>query len=258
MRRWNAVWMLAGCLAVRAEDGPRKAAPSYSVSSVVSSVTYTAALAPFTPVTIFGSDLSLSTAQWNPGEARLPTELAGVTVTVSGLRVPLFYVSERQINILLPGVLEEGDAPLRVIRLGVAGPEVILHIAAVAPALFRTGSDLAVATHADGSLITRDAAARPGELIVLYAAGLGLTRSELPVDGVPAVASEILRLRDFRVLLDGVAVDSSRVLYAGITPKSAGLYQVNLLLPENAGTDPEVRLAIGEQASTSGIRLPVR
>ena len=42
-----------------------------------------------------------------------------------------------------------------------------------APVLFSTDGRVA-ATHADGSLITLDAPARPGEVIVVYGAGLGM------------------------------------------------------------------------------------
>jgi uncharacterized protein (TIGR03437 family) len=259
MRRSIALSILAGCLALGAEEARKQAAPSYSVSSVVNSVSYSpAALAPYTPVTIFGTELSFSTAQITAGQSSLPVELAGVAVTVRGLRVPLFYVSETQINLLLPAGLEEGQAPVRVVRLGVSGPEVIVRIDGVAPSLFRTGLDLAIATHADGSLITREAAARASEVIVIYAAGLGPTATVPPERGVPAHASELVRLRDLRVLLDGTPVDPSLIRYAGLTPLSAGLYQVNLQLPERVGTDPEIRLSIGDQSSAAGIRLAVR
>jgi len=43
-----------------------------------------------------------------------------------------------------------------------------------APALFASEGQVA-ATHADGSLISAGAPARPGEIIVIYGAGLGQT-----------------------------------------------------------------------------------
>jgi uncharacterized protein (TIGR03437 family) len=151
-----------------------------------------------------------------------------------------------------------GASRLRVIRTGVAGPELKLPIAKVAPALFRFGDDFAIATHADGSLITPEAPARGGEIIVLYAIGLGQTAVDLPDRSIPQLASEIQQARDFRVSLAGEPVNANRVFYVGITPKSAGLYQVNVMLPEAVGIDPEIRISIGNESSAAGLKLPVR
>jgi uncharacterized protein (TIGR03437 family) len=48
------------------------------------------------------------------------------------------------------------------------------------------------------------------------------------------------------------------IQYAGLTPGWAGLYQINLIVPGNVGTDPEISVAIGDQASPAGLKLAVR
>jgi uncharacterized protein (TIGR03437 family) len=55
-----------------------------------------------------------------------------------------------------------------------------------------------------------------------------------------------------------VAVDPAAVLYAGVTPQSAGLYQINFVLPASAPVDPEVRITIGDTASQTGLKLALR
>jgi uncharacterized protein (TIGR03437 family) len=61
-----------------------------------------------------------------------------------------------------------------------------------------------------------------------------------------------------RVLLDGQPVPSENILYAGITPGYAGLYQVNLRLPEMMTKDnPELVVALGDQTSQSALILHV-
>ena len=35
------------------------------------------------------------------------------------------------------------------------------------------------------------------------------------------------------------------IKYAGLTPGSAGLYQINLEVPEGTGNDPEIRVTAG-------------
>jgi len=48
------------------------------------------------------------------------------------------------------------------------------------------------------------------------------------------------------------------VWYAGLTPGSAGLYQINLKLLDGVDGDVEIRAAAGDQMSTSGVKLPTQ
>ena len=45
-------------------------------------------------------------------------------------------------------------------------------------------------------------------------------------------------LASLKVSLNGTAVDPVRIKYAGVTPWSAGLYQINLVLPDGTGERP--------------------
>jgi uncharacterized protein (TIGR03437 family) len=65
-------------------------------------------------------------------------------------------------------------------------------------------------------------------------------------------------MNDFQVYLDGTPLDPSKVLYAGLTPGWPGLYQIDLVLPDDAGPNPEIRVAIGAQVSASGLKLAVK
>ena len=40
-------------------------------------------------------------------------------------------------------------------------------------------------------------------------------------------------------------MDPGLIKYAGLTPGSAGLYQINLYLPEGTGNDPEIGVTAG-------------
>jgi uncharacterized protein (TIGR03437 family) len=251
------VWAVSGLTPVALWG----AAPSYSAATIVNSGSFApGALAPNTLITIFGTDLSFSRAAANleaVSSGFLPTELAGVRVLVASTPAPLFYVDDKQINLLVPSYLRPGDTKLVVLRQSIAGPEVAITIGESAPALFRAG-DFAIATHADSSVITADSPAHPGEIVVIYATGLGAVTQELPINSAPQTALPIRRLADFRLLLDGVAVDPANIFYVGITPRSRGLYQINVALPESTGVDPEIRIAIADQSSPADLKLPVR
>jgi uncharacterized protein (TIGR03437 family) len=235
------------------------AAPSYSIAGIVSTGSY--APPPFAPnslITIFGSGLAIGPRGLTGSDIVgnvLPTELNSTRVYIDSFPVALLYVSETQINLLIPGKQALGKAEIQVVREGQRGPVVAVDIAAAAPALFQAGQ-YAIATHADNSVITAEKPARGGELIVVYAAGLGKAQT-MPANGeLPPYLSPLAAT--FRVTIGGVPVDPARILYAGLTPLSAGLYQVNFFLPDNSGVDPEVRLFVGDAGSPPEVKLAVR
>jgi uncharacterized protein (TIGR03437 family) len=255
LRAWLALAVLFGGIA-------RGAAPSYSVAGIVNTGNY--APGPFAPnaiLTIFGTSLARSAQAIAPSDIKdnqLPIELNYTQVFVENSATPLFYVSDGQINFLLPSKLLAGSARIRVVREGISGPEVLVTVGDAAPALFITASGYAIATHADNTtVVSPDAPAHAGETIVIWATGLGKTVTNPGTGEIPQYASQLANLAELKVLLDGVAVDPARVLYAGLTPGSAGLYQINVTLP-SSGSDPELRLTDGGQTTPNGVKLAIR
>ena len=255
-----AALVLQSCLWAQASKAPP---PSFSSDSIVNSGNQSAAsLAPNVIATIFGSNLAFSTAAVSYQDvviSEAPNTLAGVKVTVGGLPAPLYYVSPAQINFVIPSGLLPGVADLIVFREGLASPKVSINLLDTAPALFLApGRGSLAATHADGGVISDDAPARAGEIIVVYGTGLGLTEPR-QIDGeIPRSAARIARMDRLRVLLDGEALPAESVYYAGITPGYPGLYQINLRLPEQMiKQDPELLVALNDQVSQNELRLRV-
>lgn len=240
----------------------RGAAPSYSAAGIVSTASYAPApFAPNTLITIFGSGLADAARATAPGDMNgfiLPTLLVTTRVYVNGYETPLLYVSDTQINLLLPATVALEPALIRVVRNGFTGPEITLPIVAAAPALFVSPAGFAIATHADGSLIAPEKPAVPGETIVIYAAGLGKTANPPPDKEVPHSPTEIIARDSVRVTLNGVAVAPAAILYAGVAPLFGGLYQINTVLPQTAPADPELRIFVGDAGSQAGLKLPLR
>lgn len=257
--------LLSGCLALfaistaLADLSTVSTAPFYSAASIVHAATQTAeALAPNTIATIYGTNLSWTThavsfRDLNGGT--LPTSLDGVTVYANGIFCHLFFVSPGQINFLIPYDLVALSATIYVIRQGVGGPGVTIQLADTAPAFFEWNGNFAVAEHADGSLVSSSAPARAGEVIVLYAAGLGRTAPDVPSGHVVSVATSILYASQLQILLNGDPCPSSSIYYAGLTPGFAGLYQINLKLPDVLPPNPAIRMVIGTQSSPPSIQL---
>jgi len=178
----------------------------------------------------------------------LPTELAGVEVYVDDSPAGVLYVSESQINFIVPVNEIAGDVTVRVAREGVSGPEVTVTLVNAAPELFGDGTGYAIATHADGTLLTSASPAQGGEIVVIYATGMGATE---PNQAIPQSAAPVVGLASLSVSLDGVVLPSFRIKYAGATPLSAGLYQINLEIPQDTGTDPVIQVTMGTQSSAA-------
>jgi len=238
-------------------------APTYSGAGLVNSAdNQIGALAPNTIATLYGQNLAWGTRALTAsdiGGGILPTVLpnTGVFVTVGGVMATPYYVSPTQINFLVPICLLTGTVNLQVVVDGWAGPAIPVQLNAAAPALFQMDSQTAVATSATGAVLTSSAPAHPGDLVVLYATGLGQTDPTAVYRQLPKTAAPLARLADFSILLDGVPVDRSLIAYAGIAPGFAGLYQINVTLPAGTGPSPEIRIGLGDALSPAGIHLPV-
>ncbi len=244
------------------QNSATSTAVSYTAAGIVNSASNAPdALAPNTIATVYGTGLSYTTAAAfgvMPASGMLPTQLAGVQVYVNSTFVPLYYVSPTQINFLVPTELRPGETDFFTMHDSLKGPHVRVTVHDAAPGLFPWGPGMIASTHADGSVITKDHPAHPGETIVVYGTGLGRTRPELQTGLIEMVAAQILLLSEIKVMVAGTALDNRSIQYAGITPGIPGLYQVNLVLPKQLTPDPEIRLSIGAQVSPPGMRLPVR
>jgi uncharacterized protein (TIGR03437 family) len=158
----------------------------------------------------------------------------------------------------MPTTETPGPVKVRVVTEGITGPEITVTLVDAAPALFSLDGGYTIATDAAGKLLTADAPAHPRDTVVIYLTGLGRTSPNPAVGEVPAYAATMLALASLKVMLNGTPVDPSLIKYAGLTPSSAGLYQINLYLPDGTGEDPQIQVTAGNLAAQTGLKLPVR
>jgi uncharacterized protein (TIGR03437 family) len=251
-----AALVLAACLCAQDPN-----APNYTAAGIVNGASFTPGLAPNTIGSIFGTNLSWDTRALQAGDISggvLPTSLGNVEVYFEGWPAYLYYVSPLQINFLVPSTLLPGNFQFWVDRQGTHGPIVTVTLQSVAPAMFLTSPGTVVASHLDWSLVCSDAPAAAGEIVTLWATGLGDTDPELQ-DGVLAKGPQWLsQLSQFDVWINGAALDPSSILYAGVAPGNAGLYQINVRLPDPLPANPEIRVALGGALSPPGLILPAK
>ncbi len=237
--------------------------PQYTVDSVVNPVAGIAGkFAPNSFLTIYGDNLSYVTRAMGPDDLRagmLPTVLIGTGVRVLINHVPanVYYVSPHQVNVLIPAALASGPATVQLIDDALAGPAVNIVLDSVAPALFQLAGPAALAAHLDGTVVSSAEPAHRGEIVVLYATGLGPTIPPSPSGRLPDAAASISRLTEFQVWLNGSPVPRSNILYAGLSPPYAGLFQINLRIPDDAPVNPEIRCGFPDQMSQPGAVLSI-
>ena len=256
------IFFLSLCCSAPAQISGDSTAPHYTAAGIVNAATETATpLAPNTIGALYGTNLAYSTgtvAASDVAGGSLPIVLDGVAVWVNGIPCGLFYISPVQINFLVPYELIAGPATLIVARQGVAGPSVQIQLASASPGLFLIDARDVHATHLTGQQITPDFPAAAGEIVILYAEGLGRTAPDTSSNRLATAAAKLYYAAQFQLLLDGTPVAADAVLYAGLAPGFAGLYQINLRLPAGQSPNPEIRLEMGDQISPAGVYLPVQ
>jgi uncharacterized protein (TIGR03437 family) len=255
------VFFLAGTLLAQAPQNP---APLYVESSIVNAASHKVErLAPNTLVTLYGKHLALTTRGLLPDDVRdgvVPTALGGarVRVLVNRVEAPLLYVSPSQVNFLVPSTLTPGTAEILLSLDSRFGSAVNVILAEAAPALFQWDPEFIVATRADGSAISHEQPAVPGEVVILYATGLGRLKPQPESGQITRVAARLENMAGFRVEIEGVEAPAESVLYAGAAPGYPGLYQINVKLPDTISGNPLVRIAASGAWSQPGARLALK
>jgi hypothetical protein len=115
-------------------------------------------LAPNTWMTIKGNALSATMGTWTVTGSALPTHVNGVSVTINGVNVPVSFVSNGQVNFLVPAGTPAGNAPVELTNNSLTSASIQTSIAALCPGFFTYGVPIAgkqyvAAAHANGTLI---------------------------------------------------------------------------------------------------------
>ena len=112
----------------------RVGARAVSALAVVNAASFAARVSPGALATIFGYNLAGGAQE----QARTPwpRALAGVTVLVNGRPAPVVFVSDGQINFLVPADLVDGTADVAVTNAAGASAPLRVAVAPLAPGLF--------------------------------------------------------------------------------------------------------------------------
>ena len=211
-------------------------------------------VAPGTIVQIYGSNLASGTAA--ASAIPLPNILLQTSVNIGGLAAPLYFVSPGQINAQVPFELAAGRSyGLIVSNNGAFTAARPIQLTSDAPVIAQYAAGQVIGQHLDGSLILETSPAAPGEIIVIYVAGMGLTNPSV-ASGTASPSTNLATPIDAPTLtLNGAPAPN--ILFAGLTPTLVGLYQIDLQVPASAPNgDLQLVLTQTSGQSTSTV-LPV-
>lgn len=237
--------------------------PSFTAAGVVNAASFAAGPAvPGEIISIFGTSLGPAGGEvgtLNPGTGRLVTSLAGVSVTFNGVRAPLFFASAGQINAQVPFEMAGTSTANVVVSYQLAtSPPVTIPIGSAQPGIFiRAGASQGIIQNQDGSLNGSTNPVARGQAVVVYATGQGALQPALPTGALASASPLSGAVQNVTATVGGV---SAQVLFGGMTPQFVGLLQVNVIVPTNAPTGPDVAISIniGGVDSQPNVTLAVR
>jgi len=231
---------------------PNTAAPVVNaVISIVEDKTLTT-FAPGELVEIYGTNLAKVTTDLSgwPGGS-LPDLLNGVAVAVGSQRGRLLYVSPTQVDAELAFETPTGAQLLSVNNGNAPSAPISMNVAAVAPALYDF-----VFKNADFSLVGASNPAHAGDVLVLYATGMGQTTPMLATGQSIPLGPPFFDTAPVTVTMGG---QNANVIYSiAAPPYVAGLYQMAVTTPAGlgAGSVPVVA-SVGGVASNT-VTIPVQ
>jgi minor extracellular serine protease Vpr len=228
--------------------------PTIADGGVADAATFdrTGPFAPGSYVTIFGA--ALSDFSDYAESATLPLQIdqthVSFDVPSAGISVPghLIYVSPTQVNVQIPWELR-GQSSVQVkVSINYSDGNVItLPLADAAPSLFAGEGGMAAALDATSQVVTSANPARQGQTLQLFANGLGPVVNQ-PGSGDPAPSYPLASTMAAPVVTIGG--QNAPVVFSGLAPGFAGLYQVNVTVPSglSPGLQP-VSVAMGGRTS---------
>jgi uncharacterized protein (TIGR03437 family) len=235
--------------------------PQIGSGGIVNNASYnlgSSAVAPGEIAAIFGTSLTDGTSCLPPScnpvlgsNGRLNITMAGAQVTVNGIPAPIFYAAPTQLGIQIPFEVTGTSATAVVSVAGQASAPATVAVAPASPGIFTATSDgrgAGAFTHVNGSAVTTQNPAQRGELVILYATGLGQVAPAVPTGALPAGASSTVS--PVVLTIGGIVFIPD---FAGQAGCCVGLNQINARIPNGVspGNAVPVVLSVGVQSSNT-------
>lgn len=208
-------------------------------------VPFTASFAPGELVSIFGTNLTSTTAT----DPTLPTMLGGVRVMVNNTPAPIVFVGHfpsygyDQINAVIPLSTTTGVAAVQVITDSGSSNIVTNYVQSTQVGAFNSYTATPAVQHGtDYSMVTSSNPAQVGETLLVYLTGLGtLDSSGNTTNSIAAY-------------IDGI---QAKVSFAGSQSSVGGGYQMNVVVPSGVTTGNVFLDIAGPDSYNSEVAIPI-
>jgi uncharacterized protein (TIGR03437 family) len=236
-----------------------------SVSGVLSSSVFggSSAVAPGSWIEVHGSNLAGVSRSWLPKDfigVVAPTSLELTSVTIGGQAAPIASISSTMLLVQVPSQVGPGPQSLVVqTAAGTTSPFTVtvnaLQPGVYAPAFLLAGGTQYTSEFNDfmswvlptgASAGTNSRPARPGDFIVVWGVGFGPVTPNVPTGTIVQGLTTLTTPVQFSI--GGVP---ATVLYQGLAPGEIGLYQFDLVVPNNVAAGNLVPLTF-TQGGVSG------
>ena len=208
------------------------------------------AVAPGEILTIFGRNLGPAPGiETTVVGGFVPTQLSETQISFDNIVAPVLYVSDGQINTIVPySIAGRTSTRIVITYKRAASAPITLSVADAAPGIFTIDSSgQGAILNEDGSVNGPATPAPKGRVVVLFGTGEGAT-TPFGADGriIPADIAQLKRpVLPVTVTIGGVPAE---VQYAGSAPGMvSGMLQVNVVVPDDApsGTGVPVVVSVG-------------
>jgi uncharacterized protein (TIGR03437 family) len=191
-------------------------------------------------------------------------------VFINGVAAPIYFVTQNQLAVIVPSADPFSLAQIQVLNNGVTSNVVTQVLNKTVPGVYTIpsgGIGYAAAVHASGQIVTPANPAQPGETIEVFTTGLGTAYPTVADGAAPPLSPLSPTLNTINAAVGGV---SATVVFAGLAPTLAGLYQINVTIPPTltpgdytmdvAGPDSyaaQALVSVGTGVASTSARGPV-
>jgi uncharacterized protein (TIGR03437 family) len=205
-------------------------------------------------------------SSWGP----LPYTLDGVQVSFNSSQAPIYNVANisgvQSVTFQVPCDVTPGNAVPVTVQVNGGTANLTTIVRAAGPGIFESvqsdGVLRAVLEKADGSFVTPTNPARGGEVIRMFATGLGVTAP--PVTGTDDLAPIGVTATVRAQLIVGVNNAGAPLIDAQLSPDLLGVYTVDFLVPTTAPQGNNIVLSLAANAIdgsvtqfSAGSKIPV-
>jgi len=175
----------------------------------------------------------------SPTDAELPVVMNNSFVAIDGVRAPISVSSASSIDVQVPWDIPVGSTPIVVFNSGLSNT-VVTPVLVANPVILAT-------VHANGTLVSTSAPAVRGETLVIYATGLGAIDTPLGSGDRSPTGNLVNTANPPEISIGGVP---AKVVFAGLSPGSVGLYQINFVVGADAPPNSSSPLQVSVEGTT--------